>query len=212
MKKHNLFILIILAITLFACGGKEESQDDNIDVEKNPLGAAMKMAKNMQEQAEKMQENAEERKDAKAVHYEELINYLPTSISGYTAEAEPDGGTIEMQGASYSSANVSFKNDKGERIKVTLLDYNAAMAMYGMATAMWASGFKIDTKDELAQSYNINDKIAGWETFKKKSGNASVILGISNRFLLTVEADNQKNCDNVKSIAKSIDIDKLASL
>ena len=130
---------------------------------------------------------------------------------GYTAE-EPDGGTVEMQGTSYSNADITFKNEAGERIKISLLDYNAALSMYSMATAMWNSGLKIDTKDELAQSYTVNDEISGWETFKKKTGKASVVVGISNRFMLTIEADNQENCDNVKSIAKSMDLNKLASL
>lgn len=211
MKKFNKFILISLSVILVACGGKDKSQDDNIDVEKNPLGAAMKMAKNMQEQAEKMQKDMEERKDAKAMHYEELIKFLPTKIDGYTAE-EPDGGTVEMQGTSYSNVDITFKNEAGERIKVSLLDYNAALSMYSMATAMWTSGLKIDSKDELSQSYNINDKISGWETFKKKTGKASVVIGISNRFMLTIEADKQENCDHVKSIAKSMDLDNLAAL
>ena len=145
------------------------------------------------------------------MHYEELIKFLPTEIDGYTAE-EPDGGTVEMHGTSYSNADITFKNEAGERIKVSLLDYNAALSMYSMATAMWTSGLKIDTKEELAQSYTINDEISGWETFKKKTGQASVVIGISNRFMLTIEADNQKNCDNVKSIAKSMDLDKLAAL
>ena len=211
MKKFNLFLLAFATIVLIACGGEEKSQDDNIDVEKNPLGAAMKMAQNMQEKAEKMQKNMEERKDAKAMHYEELMKYLPNEIDGYTAE-EPDGGTVEMQGTSYSNADITFKNEAGDRVKISLLDYNAALSMYSMATAMWSSGLKIDTKDELAQSFNINDQISGWETFKKKTGKASVVLGINDRFMLTVEADKQENCDNVKSIAKSMDLDKLASL
>ena len=211
MKKFNLFLLAFATIVLIACGGEEKSQDDNIDVEKNPLGAAMKMAQNMQEKAEKMQKNMEERKDAKAMHYEELMNFLPTKIDGYTAE-EPDGGTVEMQGTSYSNADITFKNEAGDRVKISLLDYNAALSMYSMATAMWSSGLKIDTKDELAQSFNINDQISGWETFKKKTGKASIVLGINDRFMLTVEADKQENCDNVKSIAKSMDLDKLASL
>ncbi|MBW6484388.1 MAG: hypothetical protein K0B10_15200 [Vicingaceae bacterium] len=211
MKKFNKFIIITLSTILVACGGEEKSQDDNIDVEKNPLGAMMKMAKNMQEQAENMEKNMEERKDANAMHYEELIKFLPTEIDGYIA-GEPDGGTVEMQGTSYSNADITFKNEVGERIKVSLLDYNAALSMYSMATAMWTSGLKIDTKDELAQSYTMSEKISGWETYKKKTGKASIVIGISNRFMLTIEADKQENCDNVKNIAKNMDLDKLAAL
>lgn len=211
MKKQSLILVTTFSILLYACGGNEKNQDDNIDVEKNPLGAAMKMAENMQEQAEKMEKNKEERKDVKVMHYEELMKYLPTEIEGYTA-GEPDGGTVEMQGNSYSNASIDFKNENGERIKISILDYNAAMSMYGMATAMWSSGLKVDTKDELAQSFTINDNVSGWEIFKKKSKKASLALGISNRFVLSVEADNQENCDYIKTIAKNMDIDKLAAL
>ena len=59
MQKFNKFLLISLSAILVACGGEDKSQDDNIDVEKNPLGAAMKMAQNMQEQAEKMEKDME---------------------------------------------------------------------------------------------------------------------------------------------------------
>ena len=44
MQKFNKFLLISLSAILVACGGKDKSQDDNIDVEKNPLGAAMKLS------------------------------------------------------------------------------------------------------------------------------------------------------------------------
>jgi hypothetical protein len=212
MKKFNKFLLISLSAILVACGGEEKNQDDNIDVEKNPLGAAMKMAQNMQEKAEKMQKNMEERKDAKAMHYEELMKYLPNEIDGYTLEGDPHGESIEAGPTSYSTVHKKFINDNNERIIIKLVDYNAAVNMFNMATMMWSTGLKVDTSDELAQSYNINDDISGWESFKKNSGAASLILGIKDRFLLTVEADKQENCDNVKSIAKSMDLDKLAAL
>lgn len=196
--------------TLVACGGNDKKEEDNIDVEKNPMGALMKMGENMQKQAEKMEKQQAERKDAKAMHYEELMKYLPESVKGYEKE-EPKGESVEMSGMSFSSANVRFTKGNDD-INVTLLDYNAAMSMYSMATAMWASGFKIDNSEETAQSVSIADNINGWETLQKKSKDASLILGVNDRFLVTIEGNNQKNTDLFKEIAKSMDLKKLTEL
>ncbi|MDF1673395.1 MAG: hypothetical protein P1U41_07800 [Vicingaceae bacterium] len=212
MKK--IALLFILPLFLVSCGGEEtkEKELENIDVEKNPLGALMKMGKNMAENAEKMEEKMKNRKDAKAIHYEELLKYLPESIEGYQINGEPKGASMDMQGMSYSSAEIEFKNKDGNRIDITLLDYNAAYNMYTMATTMWASGFKIDTSEEFAQSISFGDNINGWESFKKKSYRANIALGIGDRFLLTIDGDNQEGTEALKEIIKSMDIDGLAGL
>ena len=212
MKK--IALLFILPFFLISCGGEEpqEKELDNIDVEKNPLGALMKMGKNMAENAEKMEEKMKNNKNAKAIHYEELLKYLPESIEGYQINGEPKGASMDMQGMSYSSAEVEFKNEDGNSIHITLLDYNAAYNMYTMATTMWASGFKIDSSEEFAQSISFGENINGWESYKKKSNRANIALGIGDRFLLTIDGDNQEDTEALKEIVKSMNIDNLASL
>ena len=84
--------------------------------------------------------------------------------------------------------------------------------MYSVATAMWASGFKIDTSEELGQSINLGENINGWESLRKKQKDASVVLGLGDRFLLTIEGNNQKDCEFLKEVARSMDLSKLASI
>ncbi len=213
MKNLKTLLLTFPIILFTACGGNDEpKEEDNIDIEKNPLGALVKMSENMKENAEKMEKNMEERKNAKAIHYEELMKYLPGSIEGYSLKGDPKGASMDMSEMSYSSAEAKYINDGGDKINISLLDYNAAYSMYSMATAMWASGFKIDTSEEYAQSINLGDNINGWESYKKKRNRASLILGLGDRFLLTIEGNNQENCDFFKEIAKSMDIDELANM
>lgn len=209
----RLALLIALPLLILSCGSEpKEEEIENIDVEKNPLGALMKMGKNMAESAEKMEKKMKDNKNAKAIHYEELLKYLPESIDGYQINGEPKGASMDAQGMSYSSAEIEFKNKEGNRIDIALLDYNAAFNMYTMATAMWSSGFKIDTSEEFAQSISFGENINGWESFKKKSNHANIAIGIGDRFLLTIDGDNQEGTDNLKEIAKSMDLDALASL
>jgi len=210
MKKLSLLVVAFPIMLFTSCGG--DKKEENIDVEKNPLGALMKMGENMKENAEKMEKKAKDHKNAKAIHYEELIKFLPESVSGYEIVKEPKGASMDMGEMSYSSAEVRFENDKGDRIKIILLDYNAAYSMYSVATAMWASGFKIDTSEELGQSINLGENINGWESLRKKQKDASVVLGLGDRFLLTIEGNNQKDCEFLKEVAKSMDLSKLASI
>ncbi len=211
MMKNLFKLFAFLSIaTLIACGGNEIEEEENIDIEKNPLGALMKMSENMEKQAKIMEEQMEERKDAKAMHYEELMKYLPESIDGYE-KGEPKGESIDMNGMSYSSAHVEFTKD-GDQLKVALIDYNAALSMYSMATAMWATGFKIDTSEEMAQSVGLDENIHGWESIKKKRKDASLLLGVNDRFLITIEADSQEDLGFLKEVAQSMKLKDLADL
>ena len=211
MKK--IALLLVFPLIISACGGNDEpKEEDNIDIEKNPLGALMKMSEKMAENAEQMEKNMKDRKNAKAIHYEELIKYLPENIDGYTRKEEPNGASMDMSGMSYSSAEVRFENDNGDRINIALIDYNAAYSMYSMATVMWSAGFKIDTSEEFGQSINFGKNINGWESYKKKKNDANIVLGIGDRFLLTIDGDNQEDCSFLKDIAKSIDLDELTTL
>jgi len=214
MKKIKLLLLVFPIVMFTACSDEENGEDENIDIQTNPLGALMQMTENLEEQAEKMEEQMEkmeERKGAKAISYEDLIKFLPTSIDGYTAE-EPRGGNIEMTGMSYSNAEITFSNDNNDQIHINILDYNAAMPMFTMATAMWGSGLKINTSEELAQSIKFNDDITGWETLDKKNGDATLTLGVGMRFLLTIEVDKVKSTDLLKSLAKDMDLDALSEM
>ena len=173
----------------------------------------MQMGENMEKQAKKMEEKQKKHDpNVKAMHYEELINFLPENVDDYTIDGETNGESIDMAGMSYSTADVRFKNDNGDYIKITLMDYNAAYNLYGAATGMWAMGMKIDSKTELSQGIKFSDNINGWESFKKKTGKAELVLGVGDRFLLTINGSNQENCDFLKDVAKSMDLDKLAAM
>ncbi len=209
MKK---LILLALPVSLIitSCGGKaEEEKEKTAD---NPLEALENYAEETQQaQGEAEQKIAERRAkgDTLAMPYEELMKFLPASIDGYTKE-EPNGATVNVPGSSYSSADCNYTNDKGERVHVTIVDYNQAYGMYNGLTAMWA--FSVDTPEEKSNGVKLDNNIAGWEQFRKKSGDAVITLGVGYRFWVQVEADAQKDTEGVKEIAKSIDLDKLASM
>ncbi len=212
MKKLNITAIVLsTALLLTSCGGASDEEIIEETGPSNALEALMNIeetAKELEDKIEEHQNTLEERKangDTLAMHYEELMKLLPDAISGYT-KGEPTGGTINAPGASYSTAEVKFTNDAGKDIKVTLVDYTAAYALYQGATAMWAMGMSVDTPTEKANGIKFNDNISGWEVYQKKSKNATLTLGIGSRFLLNIEAQEQDDTEFVKEIAKDMEI------
>lgn len=219
MKKFIFLVSISTGVALLVSCAGESSQEKAEEKEKkelknNPFAALAEMGKQMKEGAEASQAKIQERKsrgDTLAINYKELQKYLPSSIEGYKA-GSPGGGTLNMTGLSYSSAEIEFTKDNGENVRITLLDYNAAYNLYSMATSAWAMGMSIETDEEKANGMKLSDDITGWETLDKKGKKASVVLGIGYRFLLTVEASSQNNTDFVKSVASSMKLDDLKKM
>lgn len=213
MKKIS-FILFssALAMSFIACGGKPKEEEVKST---NPLQALVNAEKNVAAGTNAADAKMQARKakgDTLAMPYENLEKFLPTSVAGYKVTEEPTGTSLNMTGMSYSSAEVEFTNDKNETVKVTLIDYNAAAAMYTGATAIWASGFSMDSPDEKANGLKLDNDIVGWEDFHKKTKEVDITLGIGYRFYLTVHADNQESTEFAKSVAKSMDLAKLAAM
>ena len=146
-----------------------------------------------------------------ALDYKKLQEYLPDEIDGYTAQ-EPDGGSMSMNGVSFSTATIEFTNDEGGTVDIAIMDYATAASTYQMSTAMWASGFSIENDEISAHSIDWGDEIAGWEQIDKEDNVATIMLGVNGRFLVTVSVSDQKSADFTEEIMKLIDIDSLKNL
>ena len=144
-----------------------------------------------------------------AMNYTELQTYLPSTLSGYTAD-KPDGSSINMQGMAFSSAEIMFTNASGDEVHITLVDYSQAINMYQAATAMFSSGMSFEDNDSKAWSVEWSDDIAGWEEIDKKNNEVQITLGIGSGFFLTIEATNKTDIHFVEDIAKSMKLEQLA--
>lgn len=206
MKRFILYSFsLVFVLGILSCGQKAEDAKNATTVLSNldDVADAMKDA----------QSKVEERRakgDTLAIPHQDLQKYLPNSISGYEKDGEPDGESVNMMGASFSKISQKYKKGDAEA-EVSIVDYNAAYSMYGAATAVWAMGLSVDNKEESMKGVEISGA-KGMESFKKSSKSASVVLGVAERFLITVEAQNQTDTEFVKEVAKSIDISTLSKM
>ena len=186
--------------------------------------SAVNAVKNLAENAESIQQSmedannrAEERKkrgDTVAIHYEELAEYLPDDFNGYEKDGDMDGGTTKTPGlGSYSNVEQKYLNANGDRLEVSIVDYNTAYAMYSTVMAAYAAGFEIDNTNEQIKGFEHSEDVKGWTILHKKDQMAEAYVGVSDRFYIMVKADNQEDIDLVLDVTtKKIPVDQLAKL
>ena len=183
----NVFKLIVLLsvfLGFFSCSGKE---DENETLE--PSNPGIENGNNGLKHAE----------GGESIHYKDLEKFLPSDVEGYEKE-DPEGNSLNMAGLLVESASAEYTNPNGNYIRVSILDYNAAPSVYKTETAMWGKGITIDSDDEYAKSFSLNNELNGWESFQKINKKANVVVGVANRLLISVEANNQLDAEKSKDI------------
>ncbi|WP_156109037.1 hypothetical protein [Hymenobacter sp. APR13] len=205
------FLLVCAELGLLAaCGQLQEARSRY-----NTASSSVRAVRNMGAAMRKQQQQHAARVahgDTASLTYQELAHYLPAKLAGFNAVSEPKGESISLNGISYSTCERSYSNGS-QRLKVQLVDYNGANALYAGATAMLSAGFAQEDDAQLMRSFDLGmSNIRGWETLQKKEHKASVALGVGDRFFVAVESDGQNNTDFVKQVARNIDLNALAKL
>lgn len=162
------------------------------------------------EAAQARQEERKEKGDTLALNYKELQKYLPASPAGFAAAGAPEGQSTNVAGMHLATSSQQY--EKGDqRLTVSLVDYNSAATLFMGATAMMSAGLEVEDDNQLMRSFKPDKPgVKGLETFDKKERKATVLMGIGDRFLVTVEATGQTDTELVKSVATALDLGALA--
>jgi hypothetical protein len=205
------FLLVCVELgVLAACGQLQEARSRYTNASSSiraarHVGAAMR--RQQQQHAAQVAHG-----DTVSLPYQELARFLPARLAGFEAVGEPKGESVSLHGISYSTCERHYRHGS-QRLKVRLVDYNGANALYTGTTAMLSAGFAQEDEAQLMRSFDLGvGNIRGWETLQKKERKASVALGVGDRFFVAVESDGQSNTDFVKQVARTIDLNALAQL
>ncbi len=211
--KQLLLLLFGVSLLITSCGEKMDELKQVAEVVKNLPEASEKM----EETANKTEERLKQRRakgDTLAMHFSELLKYLPQTIDGFKAE-EPEGSTTNSMGFSFTQVSNHFTKatSEGEQsIKVELIDYNAGYS-YLSGLAYWANlnistentdGFERTVKTDIPDVY-------AYEKYSKSAKNASITYVIGYRFLLSINGDGVSGIEPLKDVANKMDLKKLAA-
>ncbi|MFD2784465.1 hypothetical protein [Hymenobacter rubripertinctus] len=203
---------LVLAGTLLLVAGCEQAQQAKQSYD--TLSQMSKMGKKAEaalSEAQTQREQRKQRGDTVSLPYKELQQLLPADLSGYTAEA-PSGESTKAAGLSFSTASRRFTRGDAT-LEVSLTDYNGAQEVYQGAAAMFALGLEQENNEQLVRPTQLTlDGVKGMETFHKQDGRAELVLTVGGRFLVKIEANEQKDLDFVQDVARKIDLKKMAGM
>jgi hypothetical protein len=211
---------VALAAVLFGCGGSkpenqemEEGEEVGITNILEKAGDMAKAAEQSQKDANKKMEERIKRGDTLAIPYSELAKFLPDEIDGYKSEEEASGETTNTLGMSVSVVRKKFV--KGEDyVNIELSDYNGgantasqgALAMFSMAAEI-----SMENSDMKQTGFRQGNDIKGTLIYQKSRQVAELSAVIGGRFLVKMEANNQKDAEKLKEYFQKIALNELAS-
>jgi hypothetical protein len=206
-----LFMLLVISVFLYSCGKEYQEAKNTLNVTKGLYDASKDIDENMAENEAKIEERRK-RGDTLPLPKDELIAFLPKSVSGYTAK-EPETQFLDFGDFAYSSANIVFEDSEYNTISVGLVDYNQAYSLLAAST-FWAS-MNIETENDeyIERTFKTGEKdIYGYEKINKNYGSSYIHYVVGHRFFISIEATKIKDTDKLKKIAENMNLKKLASM
>jgi hypothetical protein len=194
------------------CKSKEDKPLSDGKVES--ASEAKEVADNIQEAQSASVDRWEARKakgDTLAMPYKDLQNYLP-DVSGYTKEGGPKGSQVNMPGmGSWSQAEQHYVNGD-KNIDVQIVDYNSAQTALAGATAVYKMGYSAedDTKKQGSTDLGIKD-VSAYETIYKDGSRAQLAIIVADRFFINIDTEGDNSSDLIRSVAKNMKLEELAS-
>jgi hypothetical protein len=127
--------------------------------------------------------------DEKILAPEKIIKLIPDKVKGYYPEGEAQSKAIKLGTLHYSMAEKNFSGSHKRSIKILLFDYKEAPIMYNQATRKFSTFIPIESDSLIMRSVLMSD-CKGWESYNVNRKNSQILLGVCNRFFLTVEGTN----------------------
>lgn len=142
------------------------------------------------------------------ISFRELIEYLPDTPRGWTAE-KPQGETNSFGDRGISQVSQTFRHqDRGKAVKISIFD--GAFNSLFSAPFLLTSGFS----QESTEGYNksvLLDNIPGREIYNYPRKQGSLHLLVDSRFLVQIEGSNIEEAD-LRQWWQSIDRQSLTAI
>lgn len=122
----------------------------------------------------------------KVLSPEKILKLVPDKIKEFHLSDDPKSKLIKLGTLQYSMAEKNFSGSRKRSIKILLFDYKEAPIMYNQATRKWSTYTTIES-DSLILRPTIMTDCTGWESYNVNRKNSQIMLGVCDRFFLTIE-------------------------
>lgn len=119
---------------------------------------------------------------------ETIMKMIPRKVEDFREDGDAKSKIIKVGNIQYSMAEKNFAAYR-QSIKILLFDYKEAPIMYKQATRKWST-FTAVENDSLIMRPAIITDCTGWQSYNVHKKNSQIMLGVCDRFFLTLEGTN----------------------
>ena len=124
------------------------------------------------------------------IHFTILIDFLPEEVRGYVRNAEPDGSIYKSANFNISMGTKTY--DKGgKEMTLSVFDYKDAAMLYSGQASQY---FEYESTDGYTKAVEVRG-YSGWVSKDYDDGTATLFLGIKDRYIVTMEADDAEQSE-----------------
>ena len=198
--KHNLittkfFTVIVLTgiLLLSGCTGKDTTQGTNTQNENTP-------------QTKETSPEKPAPGTVQTVHFSKLIEMLPASPAGWTAD-EPQGNSFTIESGSWSMASRTYTKGNTDSATVTIMD--SAYYNVGLFQA-WEGFVQWESTDGYYKTTTVKG-FPAFETYSKSAKTYGKYINIKDRFMVYIIAGNNDK-EVLNSLENSINFNGIGGL
>lgn len=141
----------------------------------------------------------------KILSAEKIITLIPDKIKEFYPSSDPKSKVIKLGNLKYAMAEKNFSANRKRSIKILLFDYKEAPIMYNQATRKFNTFTPVETDSVILRSLTISD-CTGWESYNIHKKSSQILLGVCDRFFLTIEGHGV-NLDFLKKVVEDFKLE-----
>jgi hypothetical protein len=134
-----------------------------------------------------------------------ISKLIPSKIKGYSVKGDSKSSVLTIGSMRYSISEKIFSS-REKTIKILLFDYVEAPIMFNQSAKKWKEMPEIKT-DSILFSSVPNDHGQAWESEYPYSKRSKLLLGVNDRFFLTLEAENM-SLEELRDFFRNFDLEK----
>jgi hypothetical protein len=142
---------------------------------------------------------------AKVLSAQKINKLLPAKIAGFHLKGESKSTQTKVGTLVYSISERTFAS-RNKSVKILLFDYADASIMYDQAMNKWGKIQQTESDSLIFRPADLPG-VTGWESFTSSNNHAQLILGINNRFFLTMTGEKTP-LGELKQIFRNFDLEK----
>lgn len=153
-------------------------------------------------------------KDTIPVSHKRFVKFLPDSVSGFPYTLD-DGNTFRTKSISYSEASRAYFMDdsRDDFFEVIISDHSADSNMMRTLVQLFNAADGVDFEGEWDQRVILGDTTQlAWISYSSETRIAAATAIVDLRYMVKVEASEQKDANKVLEVLKSIPLDDLTGL